>query len=86
MVTKTLLFLGEGGNGGGILALPRWGGGKKFRAFDKATGKVAWEMELPGGTIGAPMTYMVNGVQYIVVAVGWKDMAPELIALTLDRR
>jgi quinoprotein glucose dehydrogenase len=86
MVTKTLVFLGEGGNGGGILALPRWGGGKKFRAFDKATGQVAWEMELPGGTIGAPMTYMVDGVQYIVVAVGWKEMAPELIALTLDRR
>jgi len=29
---------------------------------------------------------MVDGVQYIVVAVGWKEMAPELIALTLDRK
>ncbi len=83
MLTKTLAFLGEGGNGGGILALPPWGGGKKFRAYDKRSGKVVWEMELPGGTIGAPMTYMVDGVQYIVVAVGWKDAAPELIALSL---
>jgi quinoprotein glucose dehydrogenase len=54
-----------------------------FRAFDKATGKVIWEMELPGGTSGAPMTYMANGKQYIVVAVGWEDMPSELIALAL---
>jgi hypothetical protein len=43
-------------------------------------------MELPGGTIGAPMTYMVDGVQYIVVAVGWKGMAPELVALSVPRK
>jgi quinoprotein glucose dehydrogenase len=85
MITRTLVFLGEGGNGGGILALPPWGGGKKFRAYDKSSGAVVWEMALPGGTIGAPMTYMVDGTQYIVVAVGWKDMAPELIALALPK-
>jgi quinoprotein glucose dehydrogenase len=86
MLTGTLVFLGEGGNGGGVLALPPWGGGKKFRAYDKASGAVVWEMELPGGTIGAPMAYMMDGVQYIVVAVSWKDMAPELIALSLPRK
>jgi quinoprotein glucose dehydrogenase len=86
LLTKTLAFLGEGGNGGGILALPPWGGGKKFRAYDKMTGAVVSEIELPGGTIGAPMTYMVDGVQYIVVAVGWKDMAPELVALSVPRK
>ena len=32
--------------------------GNKFRAYDKATGKVVWEMELPAGTTGGPMTYM----------------------------
>lgn len=85
LITKSLVFMGEGGNGGGILALPPWGGGKKFRAFHKETGAVLWEMELPGGTIGAPMTYMVDGVQYIVVAVGWKDAAPELVALALPQ-
>ena len=79
------VFMGEGGNGGGILALPPWGGGKKFRAFDKETGAVVSEIELPGGTIGAPMTYQVGGVQYIVVAVGWKDAAPELVALALPQ-
>jgi quinoprotein glucose dehydrogenase len=86
MLTGTLVFLGEGGNGGGVLALPPWGGGKKLRAYDKASGAVVWEMELPGGTIGAPMAYMMDGVQYIVVAVSWKDMAPELIALSLPRK
>ena len=54
-----------------------------FRAFDKKTGRIVWEMELPGGTSGAPMTYMVNGKQYIVVAIVWRDMPGELIALAL---
>src|SRR4029077_11612865 len=62
LVTKTLLFIGEGQRGpSGAPRVPVWGGGKMFRAYDKATGKVIWEMELPGGTSGAPMTYMANG-------------------------
>jgi quinoprotein glucose dehydrogenase len=40
-------------------------------------------MELPGGTTGAPMTYMLNGKQYLVVAIGWDDLPGELIALAL---
>src|SRR3989442_3651043 len=82
LVTKTLLFFGEGGNDG-VAGLPPGGGGKMFRAYDKASGKVLWEMELPAGTTGAPMTYMQNGKQYIVVATGWKDTPGELIALAL---
>ena len=57
--------------------------GKKFRAYDKQTGEVLWEIELPGGTTGAPMTYMVGGKQYIVVAVGWENMPAEWVALAL---
>lgn len=84
LVTKTLMFIGEGKNGpGGPSRIPAWGGGKMFRAIDKATGKTVWEMPLPGGTSGAPITYMAGGKQYIVVAVGWTDMAPEYIALAL---
>jgi quinoprotein glucose dehydrogenase len=82
LVTKTMVFLGEGGNDG-VPALPPGGGGKMFRAYDKTTGQVLWEMELPGGTTGAPMTYMVDGKQYIVVALGWKGMPGELVALAL---
>ena len=54
-----------------------------FRALDKKTGKVLWQMELPGGTSGGPMTYMAHGKQYIVITVGWHDMAHELVALAL---
>jgi mono/diheme cytochrome c family protein len=84
LVTKTLLFLGEGsdaifGSGRGPYA---WG--KKFRAYDKATGKVIWEAELPSGTTGGPMTYMYKDKQYIVVAVWSRKKAPELVALSLS--
>ena len=82
LVTKTMVFLGEGGNNA-IVALPPGGAGKLFRAYDKATGKVLSEIELPGGTTGAPMTYLFNGKQYIVVATGWKDAPGELVALAL---
>ena len=85
LVTKSLVFLGEGSNTG-VATLPQWyngPGGKMFRAYDKATGEVIWEMELPGGTSGAPMTYMLNGRQYIIATVGWDDMAGELVALAL---
>jgi quinoprotein glucose dehydrogenase len=54
-----------------------------FRAYDKTTGRIVFEIELPGGTTGAPMTYMLNGKQYLVVAVGWEDLPGELIALAL---
>ena len=55
-----------------------------FRAYDKASGEVVREMELPGGTSGAPMAYMADGRQYIVATVGWDDMASELVALALS--
>jgi len=44
---------------------------------------VLWEKQLPGGTTGAPMSYMWNGRQYLVVAVGWSNMPGELVALAL---
>ena len=81
-VTKSLVFMGEGFNthtGGG----PPYGGGKKFRAFDKATGEVVWETELEAGATAPAMTYMWQGKQYIVVATGWTDRPGELVALAL---
>jgi len=60
-----------------------WAWGKKFRAYDKATGKVIAELELPSGTTGAPMTYMHKGKQYIIVPVGAKDHPAEFVALGL---
>jgi len=43
---------------------------EKFRAFDKETGKVLWEADLPAGGYASPCTYEVNGKQYVAIAAG----------------
>jgi hypothetical protein len=59
-------------------------GGRKFRACNKATGAMLWETELPAGTTGAPLSYMFEGKQYIVVAVGSKEAgSAQFVALSL---
>ncbi len=80
MVTKTLLFAGVGA---GLFNNDPGAGSPVFRAIDKATGKVLHRLELPTGTTGIPMTYMVNGRQYVVVAVGGKGMPAELVAMAV---
>ncbi len=79
LVTSTLLFAGEGG---GMFAA-FGSGGNKFRAHDKATGALLAEIELPANQTGLPMTYMHEGRQYIVVAVGARRHPAELVALAL---
>src|SRR5436190_1758443 len=94
LVTKTLLFVGEGSpimsSLGSRLrpempaSLAPGAGGNKFRAYDKATGAILWETELPAGTTGAPMTYMFAGKQYVVVAIGSREAhSAEYVALSL---
>jgi quinoprotein glucose dehydrogenase len=80
LVTKTLLFAGDGA---GLFSSGPQGGGRKFRALDKKTGRTIFEMELPGNETGLPMTYMVNGLQFIIVATGSRGAVPELVALAL---
>jgi quinoprotein glucose dehydrogenase len=55
----------------------------KLSAYDKATGKVVGEVALPRNATGAPMTYILNGKQYIVVSTGGSNLPAELIALRL---
>ncbi len=43
---------------------------EKLRAFDKKTGRVVWEYQLPAGAFATPISYAVNGKQYIVIAAG----------------
>ncbi|MBO9612629.1 MAG: PQQ-binding-like beta-propeller repeat protein [Dyadobacter sp.] len=43
---------------------------EKLRAFDTQTGKVVWEYPLPAGGFASPVTYMVDGKQYIAIAAG----------------
>jgi glucose dehydrogenase len=81
LATKTLLFVSEGDQIN--VRTPPNGGGKKLRAFDKATGKVLWETDLDAGTTGTLMTYLHKGKQYIVVAIGGQDHPAEFIALSL---
>jgi quinoprotein glucose dehydrogenase len=72
LVTKTLLFAGEG-----------YGGAPILRAYDKATGAVVAEIPLPGAASSKPMTYMLDGKQYVVLAVG-RDTPAELVAFALE--
>jgi quinoprotein glucose dehydrogenase len=83
LVTKNFVFMGDGSDSG--VGLPPGGpwGGKKFRAFDKKTGAIVWEMELPAGVSNAPMTYMAKGKQYIVVGISGRQYPGELVALAL---
>jgi quinoprotein glucose dehydrogenase len=78
LVTKTLLFAGEGSG-----LYRAGGGGDKLYAYDKATGEMLYKLTLPANQSGVPMTYEMQGRQYIVVAVGAKDVPGELIALGL---
>ncbi len=46
----------------------------RLRAFDTDTGKLLWDVKLPAGGQATPMTYSVNGRQYLVIAAGgYKD-------------
>lgn len=43
---------------------------EKFRAFDKATGELLWQVQLPAAGYASPSTYSIKGKQYIVIACG----------------
>ena len=43
---------------------------EKFRAFDKSSGELLWETQLPAAGFAAPCTYSVNDRQYVVIAAG----------------
>lgn len=50
---------------------------KKFRAFDKFTGKLLWETTLPAAGNATPSMYSINGREYIVIVCGGgKNDAP----------
>ena len=81
LLTKTLLFLGESSDA--VMGRAGVGGEAKFRAYDKSTGAVIWEKELPVGTTGGPITYLANGKQYIVLPIGGKSYGAGWVALAL---
>ena len=56
-------------------------GGPHLVAYDKASGDIVGSVDLPSGALGTPMTYLLDGRQYIALTVGGE--APSLIALAL---
>jgi quinoprotein glucose dehydrogenase len=79
LVTKTLVIAGEGG----FFTTPNGQRGAMFRAYDKATGKEVGAVYMPAPQTGSPMTYMLNGRQYIVVAISGAGYSGELLAFKL---
>ncbi|UAK23274.1 outer membrane protein assembly factor BamB family protein [Sphingomonas nostoxanthinifaciens] len=80
LVTKTLVIAGEAG----IFTLPDGRRGAMLCAYDKATGEQKGAVYMPAGQSGCPMTYMLNGRQHIVIAVGGGNYSGELIAYRLS--
>jgi quinoprotein glucose dehydrogenase len=79
LITKTLVIAGEGQ----VTTTPEHPRGAMLRAYDKATGKDAGAVYMPAPQTGSPMTYMMNGKQYIIVAVSGGNYSGEYIAFTL---
>jgi quinoprotein glucose dehydrogenase len=79
LTTKTLVIAGEPmftTNASGAR-------GAMLRAYDKATGKEVGAVPMPAPQSGSPMTYVLNGQQYIVVAISGPGFAGELVAFRL---
>ena len=78
LLTRELLFMGESGT----ISASR--GGALLRIYDKRDGRVVHATPLPTLSTGAPMTYVQNGRQYVVIAVSAPGKPAEIVALTLD--
>jgi quinoprotein glucose dehydrogenase len=81
VVTKTLVVMGDAQ----VTTTSEHPRGAMLRAYDKATGKEVGAVWMPAPQTGSPMTYMVEGKQYIVVAVGGGAYSGEYIAFSLPR-
>ncbi len=79
LVTKTLVIAGDGQ----ITTTSDHPRGAMLRAYDKKTGKEVGAVYMPAPQSGSPMTYMVSGKQYIVVAVSGGAYSGEYIAYSL---
>jgi quinoprotein glucose dehydrogenase len=66
LVTKSLVISGDGQ----LFTTPSGVEGAMLRAYDKQTGEEVGEVYMPGPETGSPMTYSLDGSQYIVLAIG----------------
>ena len=81
LVTKTLVIAGESG----FFTTPSGQRGAMLRAYNKATGREVGSVFMPAPQSGSPMTYMLNGQQYIVIAISGGTYTGELLAFRLPR-
>jgi len=79
MVTKTLAVMGDPT----VTTTPEHPRGAMLRAYDKQTGRQVGAVFIPAPQSGNPMTYAVDGKQYIVVAVSGGNYSGEYIAFSL---
>ena len=79
LITKTIVIAGDGQ----VTTTPEHPRGAMMRAYDKMTGKQVGAVYMPAPETGSPMTYMVNGKQYIVIAVSGGAYSGEYLAYTL---
>jgi len=79
LVTKSLVICGEAG----FFTTPTGQRGAMLRAYDKLTGKEVGAVYMPAPQSGSPMTYMLNGEQYLVVAISGAAYPGELVAFKL---
>jgi quinoprotein glucose dehydrogenase len=59
--------------------------GAMLRAYDKTTGKEVGGVFMPAPQSGTPMTYSLNGKQYIVVAVSGGNYSGEYLAFAVGK-
>ena len=81
LCTASLVICGEPG----IFTTPSGVRGAMLRAYDKATGEEKGAVYMPAPQSGSPMTYMLDGAQHIVLAIGGGNYAAELMAFRLPR-
>jgi quinoprotein glucose dehydrogenase len=79
LLTKDLVIAGDAG----VTTTPEHPRGAMLRAYDQKTGKEVGAVLMPAGQSGSPMTYMVGGKQYIIVAVSGGNYSGEYICYTL---
>lgn len=79
LVTKTLVIMGDPQ----ITTMPGRPRGAMLRAYDKKTGQQVGEVWMPAQQSGSPMTYVLDGRQYIVVAVSGGNYSGEYLAFAL---
>jgi quinoprotein glucose dehydrogenase len=79
LVTKSLVIMGDPQ----ITAPPGRARGAMLRAYDKKTGQQVGELWMPAPQSGSPMTYQVDGKQYIVVAISGGPYSGEYVAFSV---